>query len=119
MGSRRHTQNTILAIVRTDSTFERVEARGERLWQGKCIHCNGHLTVAEDGAPISRATIEHILPRSHGGTDAPENLALACARCNHQKGARLDQRRLDDPTLQAVMARLRERRAARWREPEA
>ena len=33
--------------------------------------------------------IEHILARKHGGTDAAENLALACQRCNLRKGANL------------------------------
>lgn len=119
LGSRSNTQGTILAIVRTDSTFERVQlGGGEEAWLGKCIHCNAKLSVSLSGAPLSRATIEHILPRAHGGTDAPANLALACSRCNHQKGARLDNRRLDDPKLQEVIATLRARRQARWREPE-
>ena len=26
--------------------------------------------------------IEHIIAKQHGGSDAPENLALACNRCN-------------------------------------
>jgi hypothetical protein len=30
--------------------------------------------------------IEHIKPRQHGGTEAPENLALACPECNFAKG---------------------------------
>ena len=31
-------------------------------------------------------TIDHILPRSHGGTSALYNLATACKRCNNRKG---------------------------------
>ena len=120
MGSQRGTHATILAIVRSDSTFERVElGGGEEAWRGKCIHCNSHLTVSSKGEPISRATIEHILPRNHGGTDEPRNLALACSRCNNQKCVRLDSRHASDPKLQEVVARLRERRQARWREPES
>jgi 5-methylcytosine-specific restriction endonuclease McrA len=34
-------------------------------------------------------TIEHLLPRALGGTDALENLALACAACNNARGAEL------------------------------
>lgn len=67
---------------------------------------------------MSRATVEHIRPRTHGGTDDLENLALACARCNNQKGCRLDNRAAGDPKLQAVVERLLERRRARWREAE-
>ncbi len=118
MGSRSATRKAILGIVATDSTFEKLEVRGSAVWRGKCIHCNAHLTVAADGEPISRATIEHILPRTHGGTGEPRNLALACARCNHQKGARLDGRRRGDPTLEAVLTTLQLRRLARWRDPD-
>jgi hypothetical protein len=33
--------------------------------------------------------IEHIVARQHGGSDAIENLALACQRCNLHKGPNL------------------------------
>jgi 5-methylcytosine-specific restriction endonuclease McrA len=33
--------------------------------------------------------VEHIIARQHGGTDDPENLALACNRCNACKGPNL------------------------------
>lgn len=33
--------------------------------------------------------IEHIIAKQHGGTDEPQNLALACHRCNLQKGPNL------------------------------
>ena len=36
-----------------------------------------------------RATVDHIIPRSKGGSDAAENLQLAHARCNKIKGNRL------------------------------
>ena len=108
----------ILSIVHTDRTFERFASGERESWAGKCIPSNAHLHVALDGEPISRATVEHILPRSHGGTDAPENLALACARCNHQKGRRHDVRRRGDPKLMQLVERLLEKRRERWREPE-
>lgn len=34
-------------------------------------------------------TIDHIVPISHGGTDDPENLALACFHCNRRKSNQL------------------------------
>ncbi|NQY97326.1 MAG: HNH endonuclease [Henriciella sp.] len=36
-----------------------------------------------------RVTVDHIIPRSKGGSDAAENLQLAHARCNKIKGNRL------------------------------
>lgn len=30
-------------------------------------------------------TIEHLLPQSLGGSDEPDNLALACGRCNERR----------------------------------
>ncbi|MCL6562577.1 MAG: HNH endonuclease [Firmicutes bacterium] len=32
-------------------------------------------------------TVDHVTPRSQGGTDAPANLVAACARCNRERGA--------------------------------
>ncbi len=107
----------ILDIIATDRTFELHEARGTTIWVGKCIHCGVRLLVEADGTPISRATIEHIWPRNHGGTDSLDNLALACAGCNREKGRRHDTRRRTDPRLIEITERLRERRRERWREP--
>ncbi len=33
-------------------------------------------------------TIDHVLPRSRGGTDDPENLVTACRPCNTRKANR-------------------------------
>lgn len=106
----------LLAIVATDSTFERKTVRGEPAWVGKCIHCNAKLVVSLDGQADGAATIEHIVPRTHGGTDDLANLAIACPRCNALKGKRLDHRRREDPTLTQVIETLRARRLARWRD---
>lgn len=108
----------VLAIVATDRTFTRREVRGETVWVGKCIHCNANLVVGVDGRLLG-ATVEHIVPKHHGGTDALENVALACKRCNAAKGYRLDARRADDVTLVSVIETLRSRRRARWRDRDA
>lgn len=106
-----------LAVVERDATFERVELRGGgEAWAGKCIHCNAAVSVGLDGEPLGQATLEHVVPRAHGGTDAPENLAIACARCNHQKGRRQDIRGPGDPGFEAVVGTLRARLDARRRE---
>lgn len=36
--------------------------------------------------PAGAYHLEHVIPRSHGGTDALTNLAIACATCNSRKG---------------------------------
>src|ERR1051325_5285755 len=33
--------------------------------------------------------VEHVIPRVHGGTDEPNNLAYACSRCNENKSVNL------------------------------
>ncbi len=110
--SRRH--RSLLAAAATDSTFARTELDGQRVWVGKCIHCNAKLVLAADGRSLGEATLEHIIPQTRGGTNAVENLAVACARCNREKGKRHDHKRglrLDD-----VVATLQARRRDRWRE---
>lgn len=57
-----------------------------------------------------RFHIEHILPRQHGGTDAVENLALACPECNLKKGPNLTG--IDPDT--GIVTRLFQPRADRW-----
>lgn len=111
----------MLALVACDRTFEQASmarADGARLvWQGKCIHCRAALVVDVARPNAGSATIEHIVPQGLGGGHGPENLALACARCNNQKGARLDPLGLDHPRLQAVVHTLQLERAKRLRSP--
>ena len=111
------TRARLLWIAATDRTFEKVTVAGADAIAGKCIHCNRQLTLRADGEPISRATIEHIVPRGHGGSDELTNLAIACARCNAAKGYRHDNQPWGDPKLQAVIETLKTRRAQRWRDP--
>jgi 5-methylcytosine-specific restriction endonuclease McrA len=105
----------LLAAAVTDATFARVQLDGAPAWVGKCLHCGKKLVVADDGRALGGATLEHVWPRAQGGTDAIDNLAVARAGCNREKGTRHDHRagaRLDE-----VVAALRARRQARWRDP--
>jgi 5-methylcytosine-specific restriction endonuclease McrA len=111
------TRRLLLWCAATDSSFELARLGDRTVLAGKCIHCNRKLAIDLDGRPLGRETIEHIVPRNHGGTDAIANLAIACSRCNHGKGVRHDPRRWADDGLQRVIATLQERRAARMREP--
>ena len=46
----------------------------------RCAHC-GCVMITEPHHPNS-ATLDHIIPRARGGTDIPDNLVVACMRCN-------------------------------------
>lgn len=48
-------------------------------FERRCVYCN------TSNVPLQ---IDHIQPKSRGGTDRVSNLTLACARCNQRKGAR-------------------------------
>jgi 5-methylcytosine-specific restriction endonuclease McrA len=111
--SRRHL--LLLAAAVTDSTFERTSLDGHHAWVGKCLHCGSKLVVADDGRAMGEATLEHISPQAQGGTNELTNLAVACARCNRQKGSRHDHR--PGEALDRLGAVLREKRMARWRDP--
>jgi 5-methylcytosine-specific restriction endonuclease McrA len=112
---RRH--RLLLAVAETDRTCELRQVRGRELWVGRCVHCRRAITVPLDPREPASATLEHIVPRTHGGDDSLENLALACASCNHAKGRQLDCRRLGDETLQRVITELQRERRARMRAP--
>jgi hypothetical protein len=104
----------VLSIVETDATFHLSEVHGIQVWVGKCIFCQVRLSVPREGEAGPGVTIEHLVPRHHGGSDEPENLALACAACNGEKGRRHDHRPQDDARRLEVTRALLERRKARW-----
>ncbi len=47
--------------------------------EGRCAGCQHHF-------PFQNFTVDHIVPRSKGGTDHLENLQLLCNHCNSVKG---------------------------------
>ncbi|MCM0018527.1 MAG: HNH endonuclease [Tagaea sp.] len=74
--------------------------RQHKRQNGRCFYCATPLSLrnpgdlrraaqAERSAAIRSATIDHVVPRSMGGTDEPINRVLACAPCNYDKAARL------------------------------
>ena len=113
--SKNKLRQLFLSLIVTDQTYEQTFVRGEEVWVGRCIHCNKKLVFALDGAPLSEGSIEHIVPQNHGGGDAASNLAIACKRCNHQKGKRHDWKPLSNPGLQNVIQILLRRKAERAR----
>jgi len=70
-------------------------------WHRRCAYCDAR----GFGPGSKRLNIDHITPRSKGGTDRVSNLILACPRCNRAKGAR-DVREFvtDPPRLARILA---------------
>jgi 5-methylcytosine-specific restriction endonuclease McrA len=51
-------------------------------WQRRCAYCQ---------QPSAKLQVEHLIPRSRGGSDRISNLVLACDTCNRAKGDRTAQ----------------------------
>lgn len=100
------------------------------VWTTRCLHCRTRLQVRADGTPLGAASLEHVVPQAWFGkraasaltsrvgedADDPRNLAIACARCNHDKGKGPDARGPQDPRAVDVVTALLARRLARWRD---
>jgi 5-methylcytosine-specific restriction endonuclease McrA len=85
------------------------------------------LYVDLEGVGVSAVTLEHIVPQAWferskviAALNLPfvdrndtKNLALACPRCNHDKGKGHDTR-ANDPRARAVVLALLEKRLARY-----
>jgi hypothetical protein len=72
----------------------------------RCEYCRIH----QDDEPFYRLHVEHIVPKQHGGSDDPDNLALACRHDNEHKGPNLTG--IDPDTGKVV--RLFHPRRQRW-----
>jgi 5-methylcytosine-specific restriction endonuclease McrA len=100
-------------------------------WTTRCLHCRTRLQVGASGEALGGSSLEHVVPRAwfgkrlaaglcaHVGDDpnAARNLAVACGRCNHDKGKGPDARGPHDARAVEVVTALLERRLARWRDP--
>ena len=53
--------------------------------QNCCEYCR----IAQELIPFHPFHVEHIIAKQHGGNDEPDNLCLACDRCNAYKGPNL------------------------------
>lgn len=55
----------------------------EQAW--RCCYCGTRTTETAD--PEHAPTLEHIVPRSRGGSDHHANLVMACLWCNRTRGS--------------------------------
>lgn len=86
-----------------DEVFQQVAARAEQ----RCEYCRMHQSL--QGATFH---VEHVTPNSRGGSDDPDNLALACPSCNLHKSDRVA---AIDPESGSTVP-LFNPRTARWQE---
>lgn len=56
------------------------------LYEGRCALCNERIELGTTTTKEDSLTIDHIIPRSKGGTDAKHNLQPTHRRCNLTKG---------------------------------
>ena len=61
---------------------EKTKARVRERAAHRCEYCR----LSQSDSPLAALHIEHIIPKFHGGSDAFDNLALACIDCNLHKG---------------------------------
>lgn len=73
----------------------------------RCEYCRMHQTLQ-----VATFHIEHIIPSSRGGSEDPDNLALACPSCNLHKSDRL---KVADPDSNATVPLFNPRKD-RWTE---
>jgi len=122
----RTANRAVLTAIESDS--EALLTAGH--WETRCLHCRSRVAVGLDGTLRGSATLEHIVPRSwfrqaaardlcarYGGADDPRNLAIACARCNHDKGKGPDADGPRDARAREIIATLVAKRELRWRAP--
>ncbi len=66
-----------------------MDAATRRLVRGQALERCEYCHLPQASQPFVTFHVEHIVPTKHGGSDDPDNLCLACARCNLSKGPNL------------------------------
>jgi 5-methylcytosine-specific restriction endonuclease McrA len=73
-----------MKAVQRIKLFEDVYARDA----GRCVYCG--IAARRPGPGVKRgpdlATLDHVHPRSLGGSLTRDNLVLACSACNNERG---------------------------------
>jgi len=67
------------------TSWSEVEKQAERRAAGRCEYCRMHQAL--QGATFH---VEHVIPRSRGGSSELDNLAWACPSCNLHKSNRVE-----------------------------
>ena len=73
-----------LAYKKSKWAYTRTRLAEAQNW--KCCFCGCYMT--EIHSKKNSVTVEHVIPKSMGGTDDVENLAASCYRCNNNRGTK-------------------------------
>jgi CRISPR/Cas system Type II protein with McrA/HNH and RuvC-like nuclease domain len=82
---------------------------------GRCFYCLGEIAELQ-------FEIDHIYPRSKGGTDCPTNLVAACRACNNEKSdfvLPVELTAAITPEIEAAFENIKIARARRTQKAEA
>jgi 5-methylcytosine-specific restriction endonuclease McrA len=82
--AQRATAYTRRSQVQWGRHFPWLKGRLSEAQNHRCCWCGKKMDM--DGPDDDRPTFEHIIPLSKGGEDTPANLAIACYRCNQNRG---------------------------------
>ena len=78
-------------IVRL-TRFDKVPMGTVRFNRKNLFARDGHLCqICGQAKPTSQLSLDHVVPRSHGGLTTWENIVCCCLRCNSRKGGRTPQ----------------------------
>ncbi len=105
----RHGQPAMPSLNRTPSLSKHARRQAD-LWRGRVFErdqgaCQGcGCPVFLDQEP--KASIDHVIPVSRGGSGHPDNLQTMCRGCNQDKGSavQMDARVIGHAAIEAVRA---------------
>jgi len=52
----------------------------------RCCHCGVRMTFPNGKSSLTEMTFEHVVPLGIGGQDHPDNMVIACRKCNNARG---------------------------------
>ena len=66
-----------------------MDAITRSLVRGRAGNCCEYCGLPQSAVSLATFHVEHVRAQQHGGSDDPNNLALACQHCNLHKGPNL------------------------------
>jgi len=73
-----------------------------KVWGKSCAYCGIRLSI--DGE--KQRTVDHFIPKYHGGKDRWNNVVLSCVQCNKDKGHTMPEVYLSTDKYKEIKQRL-------------